>query len=167
MQVLSLSMLKAFSFSYLHQLFSDFSESLLFLLPNCCSQLCAEADWDLFHSLLCTGVRSKSSDKEALLNFLQHANGKALNQYLAAAKLRNIPYVRFIELFFLSIVGFPPETNDIFLLAAKVCEHLLLYIIFYFCIILYHCSHQCPCASKPDHHTYSVMNLYNNEQNII
>ncbi|KAF7142024.1 hypothetical protein RHSIM_Rhsim06G0158100 [Rhododendron simsii] len=57
-----------------------------------CSQLCAEADWDLFHSLLCTGARSKSSDKEALLKFLQHAN----------------------------------ETNDIFLLAAKVVSFTIL-----------------------------------------
>ncbi|KAL7207833.1 hypothetical protein ACSBR1_029728 [Camellia fascicularis] len=51
-----------------------------------CSKLCAEVDWDLFHSLLCTGARSKSLNKEALLKFIQHTN----------------------------------ETNDIFLLAAKV-----------------------------------------------
>lgn len=57
-----------------------------------CSQLCAEADWDLFHSLLCTGVRSKSLNKEALLKFFQHAN----------------------------------ETNDIFLLAAKVVTFTIL-----------------------------------------
>ncbi|GMP66928.1 hypothetical protein CsSME_00027085 [Camellia sinensis var. sinensis] len=57
-----------------------------------CSKLCAEADWDLFHSLLCTGARSKSLNKEALLKFIQHAN----------------------------------ETNDIFLLAAKVVSFTIL-----------------------------------------
>ncbi|PSS05800.1 Histone-lysine N-methyltransferase [Actinidia chinensis var. chinensis] len=57
-----------------------------------CSELCAEADWNLFHSLLCTGMRSKSLNKEALLKFIQHAN----------------------------------ETNDIFLLAAKVVSFTVL-----------------------------------------
>ncbi|GFZ05535.1 histone-lysine N-methyltransferase ATXR2 [Actinidia rufa] len=57
-----------------------------------CSELCAEADWNLFHSLLCMGVRSKSLNKEALLKFIQHAN----------------------------------ETNDIFLLAAKVVSFTVL-----------------------------------------
>lgn len=57
-----------------------------------CSKLCAEADWELFHSLLCTGERSKSKCKEALLKFLKHAN----------------------------------ETNDIFLLAAKVISCTIL-----------------------------------------
>uniref|UniRef100_A0A5B7BDL2 Putative histone-lysine N-methyltransferase ATXR2 n=1 Tax=Davidia involucrata TaxID=16924 RepID=A0A5B7BDL2_DAVIN len=57
-----------------------------------CSKLCAEADWDLSHSLLCTGERSKSLCKEALSKFIQHAN----------------------------------ETNDIFLLAAKVISFTIL-----------------------------------------
>ncbi|KAL7000176.1 Histone-lysine N-methyltransferase atxr2, variant 3 [Sarracenia purpurea var. burkii] len=57
-----------------------------------CSKLCAEADWDLFHSLLCTGTSSESLKKEALLKFIQHAN----------------------------------ETNDIFLLAAKVVSFTIL-----------------------------------------
>ncbi|KAL7000174.1 Histone-lysine N-methyltransferase atxr2 [Sarracenia purpurea var. burkii] len=52
----------------------------------------AEADWDLFHSLLCTGTSSESLKKEALLKFIQHAN----------------------------------ETNDIFLLAAKVVSFTIL-----------------------------------------
>lgn len=59
-----------------------------------CSQSCAEADWDLFHALLCTGPSSKSYNKDALLEFIRHAN----------------------------------ETNDIFLLAAKVvCYTILKY----------------------------------------
>ncbi|XP_043688189.1 histone-lysine N-methyltransferase ATXR2 isoform X1 [Telopea speciosissima] len=41
---------------------------------NYCSKLCAEADWELFHSLLCTGERSGSSCREALMKFVQHAN---------------------------------------------------------------------------------------------
>ncbi|XP_059661050.1 histone-lysine N-methyltransferase ATXR2 [Cornus florida] len=57
-----------------------------------CSKSCAQADWDLFHSLLCTGERTKSLRKEALLKFIQHAN----------------------------------ETNDIFLLAAKVISFTIL-----------------------------------------
>ncbi|RVW25511.1 Histone-lysine N-methyltransferase ATXR2 [Vitis vinifera] len=53
-----------------------------------CSKLCAEADWESSHSLLCTGEKSESICREALSKFIQHAN----------------------------------ETNDIFLLAAKVQE---------------------------------------------
>lgn len=116
-QVLFLSMLRLSRLSQLHQLFI---ESLILLLPNCCSQLCAEADWDLFHSLLCTGVRSKSLNKEALLKFFQHANGKAL-YFLQLRNVINILYAKLVNLFLIFIVAFPPETNDIFLLAAKVC----------------------------------------------
>lgn len=94
-QVLFLSMLRLSRLSQLHQLFI---ESLILLLPNCCSQLCAEADWDLFHSLLCTGVRSKSLNKEALLKFFQHANGKAL-YFLQLRNVINILYAKLVNLF--------------------------------------------------------------------
>lgn len=57
-----------------------------------CSESCAKADWDSFHSLLCTGKGSKSSNIEALLKFIRHAN----------------------------------ETNDIFILAAKVISFTIL-----------------------------------------
>ncbi|XP_041005192.1 histone-lysine N-methyltransferase ATXR2 isoform X2 [Juglans microcarpa x Juglans regia] len=57
-----------------------------------CSKSCAEADWELSHSLLCTGERSESSCREALIKFIQHAN----------------------------------ETNDIFLVAAKVISSTIL-----------------------------------------
>ncbi|XP_042483168.1 histone-lysine N-methyltransferase ATXR2 [Macadamia integrifolia] len=52
---------------------------------NYCSKLCAEADWELFHSLLCTGERSGSSCKEALMKFVQHAN-ETNDIFLPAAK---------------------------------------------------------------------------------
>ncbi|XP_042971748.1 histone-lysine N-methyltransferase ATXR2 isoform X3 [Carya illinoinensis] len=72
----------------------------LFLKTNCLwvpnivqtSKSCAEADWELSHSLLCIGERSKSSCREALIKFMQHAN----------------------------------ETNDIFLVAAKVISSTIL-----------------------------------------
>ncbi|KAM3745073.1 hypothetical protein ACB098_06G098600 [Castanea mollissima] len=57
-----------------------------------CSKSCAEADWELSHCLLCTGESSKSLCREALLEFIQHAN----------------------------------DTNDIFLLAAKVISSTIL-----------------------------------------
>ncbi|CAN1161187.1 Histone-lysine N-methyltransferase ATXR2 [Linum perenne] len=57
-----------------------------------CSMSCAEADWKSSHSLLCTGKRSESLSRDALLKFAQHAN----------------------------------ETNDIFLLAAKMIAFTIL-----------------------------------------
>eukprot|EP00268_Persea_americana_P008899 TRINITY_DN1348_c1_g1_i2.p1 TRINITY_DN1348_c1_g1~~TRINITY_DN1348_c1_g1_i2.p1 ORF type:complete len:494 (+),score=102.90 TRINITY_DN1348_c1_g1_i2:197-1678(+) len=49
-----------------------------------CSKLCAEADWELYHSLLCTG-KGSSSHTEAVLKFIEHAN--ATNDiFLLAAK---------------------------------------------------------------------------------
>ncbi|XP_009601528.1 histone-lysine N-methyltransferase ATXR2 isoform X1 [Nicotiana tomentosiformis] len=57
-----------------------------------CSKSCSEADWESFHSLLCTGEGSKSLSTKALLKFMEHAN----------------------------------DTNDIFLLAAKVISFTIL-----------------------------------------
>ncbi|XP_060189067.1 histone-lysine N-methyltransferase ATXR2 isoform X1 [Lycium barbarum] len=57
-----------------------------------CSNSCAEADWESFHSLLCTGEGSKSLSTKALQKFIEHAN----------------------------------DTNDIFLLAAKVISFTVL-----------------------------------------
>ncbi|KAF3656548.1 Histone-lysine N-methyltransferase ATXR2 [Capsicum annuum] len=57
-----------------------------------CSKSCAEADWESFHSLLCTGEGSKSLSTNALQKFIEHAN----------------------------------DTNDIFLLAAKVISFTIL-----------------------------------------
>lgn len=47
-------------------------------VANICSKSCAEVDWELSHSLLCTGERSESLCREALIKFIQHANGKDL-----------------------------------------------------------------------------------------
>ncbi|KAH9793045.1 Histone-lysine N-methyltransferase ATXR2 [Citrus sinensis] len=51
-----------------------------------CSKSCAEADWELFHSLLCTGERSKALSRAALLKFIEHANGTN-DIFLLAAKV--------------------------------------------------------------------------------
>ncbi|KAL8131245.1 histone-lysine N-methyltransferase ATXR2 [Apium graveolens] len=50
-----------------------------------CSKLCMEADWDMFHSLLCTGTESKSRHKEAMVAFIEHAN-ETNDIFLLAAK---------------------------------------------------------------------------------
>lgn len=57
-----------------------------------CSKTCAQTDWEVCHSILCTGEGSKSLSKKALSKFTEHAN----------------------------------ETNDIFLLAAKVISSTIL-----------------------------------------
>lgn len=50
-----------------------------------CSKSCAGADWELFHSVLCTGEGSKSLCKGALSKFIQHAN-ETNDIFLLAAK---------------------------------------------------------------------------------
>ncbi|KAJ7948179.1 histone-lysine N-methyltransferase ATXR2 [Quillaja saponaria] len=50
-----------------------------------CSSSCAEADWETSHSLLCTGERSDSVCREALLKFLQHAD-ETNDIFILAAK---------------------------------------------------------------------------------
>lgn len=50
-----------------------------------CSKLCAESDWNSSHSLLCTGERSESISREALVKFIQHAN-ETNDIFLLAAK---------------------------------------------------------------------------------
>lgn len=57
-----------------------------------CSELCAKAAWDSYHSLLCTGPNSLCKNKDYLSKFIDHAN----------------------------------ETNDIFLVAAKVLSSTIL-----------------------------------------
>ncbi|PIA58505.1 hypothetical protein AQUCO_00500445v1 [Aquilegia coerulea] len=49
-----------------------------------CSKICAEADWEFFHSLLCTGKCLGTPSREALLKFIQHADGTNDIFYLAA-----------------------------------------------------------------------------------
>ncbi|TYJ98309.1 histone-lysine N-methyltransferase ATXR2 isoform X2 [Cucumis melo var. makuwa] len=50
-----------------------------------CSKSCAEADWEVFHSLLCTGGKTEPSRREAMLKFIQHANDTN-DIFLLAAK---------------------------------------------------------------------------------
>ncbi|XP_052626369.1 histone-lysine N-methyltransferase ATXR2 isoform X1 [Lactuca sativa] len=50
-----------------------------------CSKSCAHADWELCHSILCTGDGSKSLSKKALSRFIEHAN-ETNDIFLLAAK---------------------------------------------------------------------------------
>ncbi|XP_021283824.1 histone-lysine N-methyltransferase ATXR2 [Herrania umbratica] len=59
-----------------------------------CSKSCAEADWESFHSLLCTGEKSESLSREALLKFIQHAN-ETNDIFLLAAKAISFTILRY------------------------------------------------------------------------
>uniref|UniRef100_A0A7N0TFA5 SET domain-containing protein n=1 Tax=Kalanchoe fedtschenkoi TaxID=63787 RepID=A0A7N0TFA5_KALFE len=50
-----------------------------------CSESCAKADWESFHSLLCIGINSKSLCRQALKQFVEHAN-ETNDIFLLAAK---------------------------------------------------------------------------------
>ncbi|MCL7021521.1 hypothetical protein MKW94_016565 [Papaver nudicaule] len=50
-----------------------------------CSKFCADADWELFHSSLCTGKNSVSSSRESILKFIEHAN-ETNDIFILAAK---------------------------------------------------------------------------------
>ena len=50
-----------------------------------CSMLCAGADWESSHSLLCTGESSDPRHREALFKFMKHAN-ETNDIFLLAAK---------------------------------------------------------------------------------
>ncbi|KAJ0113528.1 hypothetical protein Patl1_02063 [Pistacia atlantica] len=58
---------------------------------------CAETDWELFHSILCTGERSESPSREALSKFIQHANGTN-DIFLLAAKAISFTILRYRKL---------------------------------------------------------------------
>ncbi|KAF6159260.1 hypothetical protein GIB67_032031 [Kingdonia uniflora] len=62
-----------------------------------CSKFCAEADWESFHSILCTGERSKSSCREALLKFIEHANDTN-DIFILAAKAISFTILRYKKL---------------------------------------------------------------------
>ncbi|XP_031105734.1 histone-lysine N-methyltransferase ATXR2 [Ipomoea triloba] len=59
-----------------------------------CSPSCAHADWEEFHSLLCTGKGSKALSTEALLKFIQHAN-ETNDIFLPAAKVISFTILRY------------------------------------------------------------------------
>ncbi|KAG6468658.1 hypothetical protein ZIOFF_073347 [Zingiber officinale] len=39
-----------------------------------CSKSCADSDWEFVHSILCTGRNKESSQRDAMLKFIEHAN---------------------------------------------------------------------------------------------
>ncbi|XVE66312.1 hypothetical protein DITRI_Ditri08aG0070600 [Diplodiscus trichospermus] len=59
-----------------------------------CSKSCAEADWESFHCLLCTGEKSESLSRKALLKFIQHAN-ETNDIFLLAAKAISFTILRY------------------------------------------------------------------------
>ncbi|XVF01825.1 hypothetical protein REPUB_Repub04eG0122800 [Reevesia pubescens] len=62
-----------------------------------CSKSCAEADWESSHSLLCTGEKSESLSRKALLKFIQHAN-ETNDIFLLAAKAISFTILRYRKL---------------------------------------------------------------------
>ncbi|GMJ05540.1 histone-lysine N-methyltransferase ATXR2, SET DOMAIN PROTEIN 36 [Hibiscus trionum] len=58
-----------------------------------CSKSCAEADWESFHCLLCTGEKSECCSRKALLKFIQHAN-ETNDIFLLAAKAISFTILR-------------------------------------------------------------------------
>ncbi|XP_062106160.1 histone-lysine N-methyltransferase ATXR2 [Humulus lupulus] len=62
-----------------------------------CSKLCAQADWESYHSLLCTGEKSESVSKEALVEFIQHAN-ETNDIFILAAKAISYTILRYRKL---------------------------------------------------------------------
>ncbi|KAK1279409.1 Histone-lysine N-methyltransferase ATXR2 [Acorus gramineus] len=62
-----------------------------------CSKSCAEADWELFHSILCTGKSSRSLQRNALVKFVEHAN-KTNDIFILAAKAISFTILRYKKL---------------------------------------------------------------------
>ncbi|KAH0984131.1 hypothetical protein GBA52_011308 [Prunus armeniaca] len=62
-----------------------------------CSKLCAESDWDLSHSLLCTGEKSEAVSRGALVKFIQHANDTN-DIFLLAAKAVSASILKYRKL---------------------------------------------------------------------
>ncbi|KAM7270747.1 hypothetical protein ACFE04_029961 [Oxalis oulophora] len=62
-----------------------------------CSESCADADWELCHSLLCTGKKSESLSTEALSKFTHHAN-ETNDIFLLAAKAISSTVLRYRKL---------------------------------------------------------------------
>ncbi|CAH9071938.1 unnamed protein product [Cuscuta epithymum] len=59
-----------------------------------CSPSCADADWEEFHSLLCTGKGSKALSTMAVLKFIEHAN-ETNDIFLPAAKVISFTILRY------------------------------------------------------------------------
>ncbi|XP_010240963.1 PREDICTED: histone-lysine N-methyltransferase ATXR2 isoform X2 [Nelumbo nucifera] len=75
-----------------------------------CSESCAKVDWELFHSLLCTGERSGSSCREALVKFIQHAN-ETNDIFIPAAKAISFTILKYKKLKAAKLEGKEQCTN--------------------------------------------------------
>ncbi|MQL84459.1 hypothetical protein Taro_016972 [Colocasia esculenta] len=62
-----------------------------------CSKLCAEADWEAFHSLLCTGEKSDSPRREAVVKFIEHAS-RTNDIFILAAKVISSTILKYKKL---------------------------------------------------------------------
>ncbi|XP_030482479.2 histone-lysine N-methyltransferase ATXR2 [Cannabis sativa] len=62
-----------------------------------CSKSCAQADWESCHSLLCTGEKSESVSREALVEFIEHAN-ETNDIFIVAAKAISYTILRYRKL---------------------------------------------------------------------
>lgn len=62
-----------------------------------CGKECAESDWEMFHSLLCTGEAVESSRQDALREFVDHANGTN-DIFIVAAKAISSTILRYKKL---------------------------------------------------------------------
>ncbi|XP_054815392.1 histone-lysine N-methyltransferase ATXR2-like isoform X2 [Prosopis cineraria] len=71
-----------------------------------CSTSCAEADWKSCHSLICTGEKSDTARREALLKFIKHAN-ETNDIFLLAAKAISSTIVRWWD-----CVALPDDINS-------------------------------------------------------
>lgn len=58
-----------------------------------CSETCAKAAWESYHSLLCTGPDSMCKDKDSLHKFIDHAN-RTNDIFLVAAKVISATILR-------------------------------------------------------------------------
>uniref|UniRef100_A0A7C9DV40 [histone H3]-lysine(4) N-trimethyltransferase n=1 Tax=Opuntia streptacantha TaxID=393608 RepID=A0A7C9DV40_OPUST len=62
-----------------------------------CSKSCAESDWEMCHSLLCLGEKSKASSPRALYEFMEHANDTN-DIFILAAKAISYTILRYKNL---------------------------------------------------------------------
>ncbi|XP_042448796.1 histone-lysine N-methyltransferase ATXR2-like [Zingiber officinale] len=62
-----------------------------------CSKSCADSDWEFVHSILCTGRNKESSQRDAMLKFIEHANSTN-DIFILAAKVISFVILRFKKL---------------------------------------------------------------------
>ncbi|KAL0917397.1 hypothetical protein M5K25_012453 [Dendrobium thyrsiflorum] len=62
-----------------------------------CSKVCADSDWESFHSLLCTGKSSCSLRQDAIVKFTEHAD-RTNDIFILAAKVISFTILRYRRL---------------------------------------------------------------------